>query len=115
VYLVTVASNIADYWLTDAEAVTVTYTNLAGTGTTATAKAKRSELGYREMQMGGPVGIEPTDAVWIVGSATIGALTFERGGTITYGGVVWTILNFRALLVQGTVTAYRAICRERAT
>jgi len=102
-------------WEDGIETVTVTQRNADGTtAADADAKALRGELSHRELGIGGPAGIEPTDIVWKVWSATLTNATPKRGGTITdSGSTVWTILSLTERTIGSVSIWHRCICRKQ--
>ncbi len=76
------------------ETVTLTGYRSGSTVTDTSVTALRRQLSHRELQLGGPVGLEPTDMVWHLQENTITTIVPAPGDTITDGdSVVWTILS----------------------
>ena len=109
----TVASDIAGDWQSMSDIIEdVTHTDATDSGTDA-AKAYRAELSFREISANGPVGLEPTDIVWVVWAETMAA-TPAQGDTLTdSSSVVWSILALSAVTIGAIVIKYRCICRKQ--
>lgn len=94
---------------------TLTHTSQADGSETLNVKANIDAGGpsFREVQAGGPAGIEPTDTIWNVWAATLAAAP-GRGDILTEAdGAEWTILTFSPVRAEGEVIKWRCVCRER--
>lgn len=93
---------------------TVTYTTPAGAAT-ATVKARRIDLQYRELMLSAPLGLEATDMVWEVWAATLGTTVPIQGGIITDStSVVWKVLSvLRGIGLGSVVATWKCPCRKQ--
>lgn len=110
----TIADDIAGDWEFIDGIEDVTHTDSAGTATTE-VKAARRDLNYREISLGGPAGLLPTDVAWELWAETLPSITPAQGDTITDSDSgVWTILSVQASIQLGaTVIKWRAVCRKQ--
>ena len=93
---------------------TVTVSDLAAETSVATVKAHREELSHREVMLGGQVGIAPTDIVWVVWSATLGAIAMDSSCTITDSvGTVYRIQSLQEKTIGSTSIKWRCVCRKQ--
>lgn len=94
---------------------TLTHTSQADGSETLNVKANIDPTGpsFREVQAGGPAGIEPTDTIWFVWAATL-ATAMSRGDLLAEEDeTTWTILSFSPVRAEGEVVKWRCVCREK--
>jgi hypothetical protein len=80
----------------------------------ANIRAKNRNLSYREVTLGGSLGLEPTDQVLMLGCKRLGSVVPSRGDTITCtDGTVWTILSNVMNSFGDTPVLYEVIVRRQ--
>ena len=111
----TLATDLAADWNYIDGIESVTHTADSDGTATASVKAHRSEVTYREMAG----GIDPTTAVWVVWPRSVSpTITVVQGDTLTDAADgVWTVDSVIANQ-QGTgatVVNYRCFCTKQPT
>ncbi len=87
-----IANDMAD--MDGIETVTLTGYRSGSTVTDTSVTALRRALSHREVDAGGPVGLDPSDLVWHLQANTITTIVPAPGDTITDGdSVVWTVIS----------------------
>lgn len=89
---------------------TVSLYSAAGNTTDSAVTALRHAIQYRDLQLGAPVGVEPTDTAFNLQASTVTTAP-KQGDTITdSSNTVWTVLNVQKVTLG---TRYRCACREQ--
>lgn len=84
---------LADWELRD-DLTLVTLVNGVTGDETADVQAKNRAFNFREASLGGAIGLEPTDCVWMLGCRSLGEATPTRGDKIVAAdGTTWTLLS----------------------
>ncbi len=68
---------------------------------------------WREVNNGGPAGIEPTDCVWIVWAETMQRVPRQGDMLTDEDEAVWTLLSFSPVREEGRVIKWRCVCRQQ--
>ena len=91
--------------------------DLTHTGDGATVKANIDPQGpsWKEVNAGGPVGIEATDVVWLLWAATVTQTPVQSDTLTESGGDVWTVLAFLPIREVGQVVKWRCVCRKQVS
>ncbi len=90
----------------------ITLTNPVTEVTLNPVRVVQRDLNYRETQLGGSLGLEPTDIVFDVGCIDLGGARINRGDTImTADGTKYTVISASVKSVSGTNVYWSAICR----
>ena len=108
----TLAADIANDMATFDGIETVSLYDKSGDTTDATVTGLRRALSHREVQLGGSVGINPTDTVWHLQANTTDIVP-DVGDTITDGdAVVYTILSVESATLR---TRWRLVTRKQVS
>ena len=101
-----IASDLADF---DGVETVSLYDQSADT-TDASVTALRGPLSHRELQQGGPLGIEPHDVVFNIQANTT-SIVPQPGDTITDGdNIVFQVLSVDKKTLG---TRWRCVCRQQ--
>jgi hypothetical protein len=74
--------------------------------------AKNRGINFREAQLGGSLGLEPTDQVFVLGCNSLAGAVPHKGDFITSSDDTrWTILSVSQASVGDTAVTYTCICR----
>ena len=85
------------------------------TDTTVTGvKAKSRGIDYREVILGGLLGLVPTDSVFTLGAKSLGAVIPNCGDVVILDDASrWTVLSSLAFVFQNTPTHYTLVVRKQ--
>ena len=76
--------------------------------------AKQRNLNFRETQLGGSLGLEPSDQAFDIGCSLLGQTIPNRGDLlVTQDETTWTIISSTCYSVAGTNIYYSVICRKQ--
>ena len=87
----------------------------AGSITTSGIQAIPRKLSFKQIALGGTLGIQATDKLLCLGVASLNGAIPARGNTLTdQAGVTYTILSSDLFSVSGTPIYYETICTKQA-
>lgn len=94
--------------------IAVTVARGDGTLSVYGVKATTGNLSTREIMLGGPVGLSPTDRVFVLYANTCEGLLPMPGDVITdAAGVKWSVVTVSEHLYGGLPVTYRMIARRQ--
>ena len=80
----------------------------------ANVHAVRRKLSFRQVALGGTLGLQPTDIVLCLGCKSLAGTIPKRGDTLTDSwGVTYTLLSSDLYSVSGVPIYYEAICTKQ--
>lgn len=92
----------------------VTLTNAVTSVSVSNVKAKNRSLNYKEVMLGGNLGFETTDQVFMLGCKSLGAAVPCQGDKITTADAIeWTIISQVMNSFGDTSVTYDVVCRKQ--
>jgi hypothetical protein len=106
------ADLLSDFSLRDDLSI-VTLTK-ADASSNANVQAAKWGLNWREVQLSGELGLQPTDQVFMLGALSLAGKVPEEGDTITTAdGTNWTIASVDGKQVSDTPIFYNCIAHKQ--